>query len=103
MFCSHCGKEVSNEAYVCTYCGCLVKDKKPEQKTLGTQSNVMAMLGVIFAFFFPILGFVFGAIGIAKAKEFNGVGEKMANLAISISLVMTILFITLCVSIGLGY
>ncbi|MBR2622668.1 MAG: zinc-ribbon domain-containing protein [Clostridia bacterium] len=100
MFCSHCGKEVSDEAYVCTYCGCLVGKGKAPQKDSGEQANVMAILGLIFALFCPILGIVFGAIGMVKAKELNGTGERMASWSIVLSIIVSILFITAVVAIA---
>ncbi|MBQ7923947.1 MAG: hypothetical protein IJ329_01420 [Clostridia bacterium] len=32
MFCTHCGKEISENAYVCTGCGCLVQQEEPKTK-----------------------------------------------------------------------
>ena len=32
MFCRNCGKEVDDNAYVCTGCGCLVNDGKVRRK-----------------------------------------------------------------------
>ena len=55
MFCSNCGKEVPDNAYVCTGCGCLVGGKKPaaatEEKAVAvggknTKLSVFVLLSV---------------------------------------------------------
>ena len=68
MFCSHCGKEVSNEAYVCPNCGCLVSGKGSQPQ----EGNSMMILGFIFAFFFPIIGMIFCSKAQKIAKEGDG-------------------------------
>lgn len=34
MFCTKCGKELTNDAVVCTGCGCLIPPKTPKEKEL---------------------------------------------------------------------
>ncbi len=42
MFCKYCGKEISDEAYICTGCGRLAKElgvKKKNEKTVGENAK----------------------------------------------------------------
>jgi len=61
----------------------------PQQSATGT-ANGFAIAGFVCSFFVPILGIIFGAIGMAKAKKMNGkgFGFSIAALAISISFIV---------------
>ena len=53
MFCNNCGKEVADNAYVCTGCGCLVNE---ENKAVAKKEKVKAKIAKIllilsFSFF----------------------------------------------------
>ena len=39
MFCSNCGKEVCDNAYVCIGCGCLVNRRKPAVPKTPVEGN----------------------------------------------------------------
>lgn len=56
-FCTHCGKELFDEAVVCPNCGCPVKDIKVDE-------SISAFM-VILAFLVPVIGLIYWAI---KAK-----------------------------------
>ena len=52
-FCSHCGKEIVEEAVICPGCGCPVESKKT--KVLGDKCSIgWGVLG----FFIPIVGLI---------------------------------------------
>jgi DNA-directed RNA polymerase subunit RPC12/RpoP len=42
-YCSHCGKEILDEAAVCPYCGCLVKNEKKLAHEKHIQKNVFKL------------------------------------------------------------
>lgn len=44
MFCNNCGKEVADNAYVCTGCGCLVNE---EYKSLKKKKNIKGKIATI--------------------------------------------------------
>lgn len=48
-FCSHCGKEIVDEAVICPNCGCSVEENKPVEKKASNDSNVMEILIKVFA------------------------------------------------------
>ena len=91
MFCKNCGKEICDEAVVCTNCGCLVKEQ-PETKPKG---NGLAIAGFVCSFFMPILGWVFGGIGLAKSKSRKGKGKGFSIAALAIATVNFILGVAL--------
>ena len=57
-FCTHCGKELFDEAVVCPNCGCPVKD------IIVVDESISAFM-VILAFLVPVIGVIYWAI---KAK-----------------------------------
>lgn len=89
MFCKNCGKEIDDKAFVCPNCGVKVAEDEPKQK----ESNVFAglsYLGIIM----PLLGWIFGGIGLAKANKTG----KGAGLSIGGLIVTTVMFIIYLVS-----
>ncbi|MBO5713016.1 MAG: zinc-ribbon domain-containing protein [Clostridia bacterium] len=90
MYCTKCGTEIDDEAIICPACGCktanftLVVTPKEEVKT----SNGIAVAGFICSFFIPLLGWVFGGIGLARANKRNGKGKGFSIASIIIATVM---------------
>ena len=93
MFCKHCGKEISDDAYLCVNCGKLVKDIPENTTNTQPQTNGMAIAGFVCSFFIPILGWIFGGIGLAKSSKRNGKGKGLSISAIIIATIATISFI----------
>lgn len=83
-YCSKCGSEINDEAVVCTKCGCAVETVKKVENS-DSESNNMALIGFILSFFVPIVGLIFGCIGLNKAKSLNDTGKGFAIAAIAIS------------------
>ena len=86
MFCSHCGKEIDNGAYICVHCGYLVKENQPVE-----EKNGIAVAGFVCSFFSPLLGWIFGGVGLSRAGKRNGKGKGFADAAIVISTIMFVL------------
>lgn len=89
-FCQHCGKEIMDEAVVCTGCGCAVNHSsvnlststKAEKKT--SASLILGIIGIVFAWLFALVGHITSIIGIILGiKEYKET-EKMTGLVISI-------------------
>ena len=93
MYCSNCGKEMCDEAYVCTACGCLLKEEPimEEKEKEKEKANGMAIAGFICSFFVPILGWVFGGIGLSNAAKMNGKGKGLSIAALVIASVNFVL------------
>jgi predicted nucleic acid-binding Zn ribbon protein len=86
MFCSSCGKEIADDAVVCIGCGRSVsKNTKTREKWTTAEMIVMVITTTIF----PIIGFVYGGIGLSK-EEKKGQGALLLVTAILVSLVWTI-------------
>ena len=85
-YCTHCGHRVHEEAVVCVNCGCAVDGNRaatPAQQ--NGQTNGMAIAGFVCSFLVPILGWVFGGIGLSRAAKMNGKGKSLSIAAIAIA------------------
>ncbi len=91
MFCRNCGSEICNEAVVCPKCGVAVK---PLQ-TIEPEKNGMAVAGFVCSFFVPLLGWIFGGVGLSRANKRNGKGKRFSIAAIAIASVMFV--VNLCI------
>ena len=89
MFCKNCGKEIDDRAVVCPYCGVQVGTVAPAEN----KTNVLAIVGFIFAFIMPIVGLICSIIGRNKAPECGGNGKGLATAGIVISVVWMVLVI----------
>lgn len=72
-YCQKCGKELVDEAVICVNCGCSVISSTTNAQHISnvTNSNIgetssTANLAVLFAFLVPIVGLIFGIIGVVK-------------------------------------
>ena len=91
MYCPVCGKEISDEAVVCTGCGCMVQDQNRSNETTinetSKKSNVsliLGLVGIVFAWLFALVGHITSIIGIIIGiKEYKQTG-KMTGLTVSI-------------------
>jgi hypothetical protein len=57
-FCQHCGKELNDEAVICTGCGCSVKTEPEVDESVSVGLVILAVL-------FPIFGLIYWPV---KAK-----------------------------------
>lgn len=80
MYCYNCGKELHPEAVVCPNCGVWTGEEKSMSFTQENTGNGMAVAGFACSFFVPILGFIFGCIGLSKAKKQGGIVNNFANI-----------------------
>ena len=102
-YCSKCGNQLLDEAVFCPKCGCAVDNRyaptpAPTQQTTASGTNGFAIAGFICAFFIPLLGWIFGGIGISKANKMGGKGKGLAVAAIIISTVVFIFSIILSIA-----
>ena len=71
MYCSKCGKEIHDQAVVCTGCGCAVKQNEDKMSVENSnkqkrESSSTANCALLFAFLIPIVGFIMGIVGCVK-------------------------------------
>lgn len=115
MFCKYCGKACDDDASFCPNCGRKIengtveRDKKVDvdgffgasepvrmQQPVRTQQpdevnptgNGMAIAGFVCSFFIPLLGWIFGGIGLARANKRQGKGKGFSIAAIAIASVV---------------
>ncbi len=58
-YCTHCGKELIDEADYCTNCGCKATNLQSEQQPLPNDKPIKGSgLGFVLSFFLGILGLI---------------------------------------------
>lgn len=63
-YCSNCGKQVADEAFVCPNCGCRVDGTRPD----GSLSAI-SIIGFVFAFIMPLVGLIISTVAHSGAKR----------------------------------
>ena len=96
MFCSHCGKEASNNSAVCRNCGRLLAGTHMDDYVnSGRDTNGMAIAGFICSFIIPLLGWIFGGIGLARSRDCSGKGAGYSIAAIVIATIHSFILLSL--------
>lgn len=118
MYCRNCGNELNEHAVVCVKCGCAIDSQKPVdgqtpvKQAVKSNTNALAIVGFVLAFFMPLAGLICSILGYKRAdKEFGGNCKGLALagtiisaiiLAIEVALILfwiiaflgTVLFVT---------
>ena len=87
-YCLKCGNEVTDDETVCPRCGSCAISPTNIYKSSSNEKNGFAIAGFICSFFSPLLGWIFGGIGLNKAYKKGGCGEKLSIAAIIISTII---------------
>lgn len=91
MYCTKCGSEINDEALICTNCGCATSNYYNNNlKVPPKDKNGMAIAGFVCSFFIPLLGWIFGGIGLSMANKRNG---KFKGFAIAALVIASISFL----------
>lgn len=94
LFCCRCGAKIPSGESFCSKCGTKVGTNinydnydswNSQQPATYHESNTMAMVGFVLAFFIPLLGLIFSCIGYSKSKYLNGDGKDMSMAGIILS------------------
>ncbi len=90
MFCQNCGQELPEGTAVCNRCGhaTFTAPPVPYQRE---ESNGIAIAGFICSFVSPLLGWVFGGVGLSRANKRNGKGKGFSIASIVIATIMFLL------------
>ena len=117
MSCRQCGKILTSNDQFCSSCGlpqsstgASTGSASHQHQQVHNQSygyhpegNTFAVVGLILAFFQPLFGLIFSAIGLSVAGKRNGAGKGMAIAGLVISivwLVVVIIMITIIIANG---
>lgn len=90
MFCQKCGKELLDEAVVCTNCGCAVNGAKQIQKAAAGEDIPNAGWNIL-AFLIPIVGLIMFCVMYEKTP----VKAKQIGLFALIGFVVNLIFVTI--------
>lgn len=111
-YCKSCGKELADDAVICTGCGCATDDYYAKQSPAkkSDEMSTMALLGFIFSFISPIVGLILSCIAHKtalaeedqKSKTFSKAGIIISSVAIGVGAVSCVISIILGVVYGIG-
>lgn len=76
-----------------------VQPVTPEKTGSTDGTNGFAIAGFVCSFFVPILGIIFGAIGMAKSKKMSGKGLGFSIAALAISITFMVINMLTCGSV----
>lgn len=82
-YCSHCGKELMDEAVICPYCGYGVKGSSAVDDTPSTGLNIISFL-------FPLIGLILYIVYNEKAPEKAKEIGKWAIIGFVVGLVFSV-------------
>ncbi len=105
-YCSHCGKEIADEAVVCIYCGCAVPRLRyqatpaPELRQEKTADKADAAL-IVLCVIFPIVGLILWALKKEETPKAAGAYGKAALISFCVEIGVT-LFIYLVIAAIIG-
>lgn len=91
-YCVNCGFELEENQAVCLNCGKLVEEKNKTKDS----SMTFAIIGIVGGLLIPLLGWIFGGMGISKANENkNDTARILSILAIVIGTIMFVVNLAL--------
>lgn len=90
--CRVCRNEIPQRSIYCPICHQKIKgDPVPYAATSAPQKNGMAVAGFVCSFISPLLGWIFGGIGLNRSKQRGGKGKGLSIAALVIASAMFIL------------
>ena len=96
MYCKNCGSQIDDNAVICPHCGV------PQTAAQKDETNTLAIVGFIFAFFVPIVGLICSILGLKRAGEYGGKGHGLALAGLIVSIVwMVIAVIVVIVEVAI--
>lgn len=115
MFCTHCGKELNDQAVICPNCGVPVEGTSFQQpKAKEKRLNGFSLAGFIVSLFFwlgefgflvMIVGLTLSIIGVVQCKnapdQYKGKGFGIAGIVISSVWLVFVLFVMILVLFGI--
>ncbi len=75
----------------------VVEEKQTNVTAQSKKTNVLAILGFVFAFILPLIGLILSSVGLSRVKTRNLKGKGLAVAGIILSLIMTFAYAALLV------
>ncbi|MDE5943151.1 MAG: hypothetical protein K2H30_02970 [Clostridia bacterium] len=104
QYCKSCGKELADEAIICTGCGCATDGFYSKPNKVSVQNtgelSLMALLGFIFSFLSCLVGLILSCIAYKTAVNEND--EKSKNFA-KAGIIISAVFIALAIVVTVVY
>jgi hypothetical protein len=82
-FCTHCGKEIHDQAVVCVHCGCAVAPL-PSEKQGTSLPVILGILGIVCAWLYALTGHVLSIVGIVMGVKESRETGRQTGLILSI-------------------
>lgn len=79
-YCTNCGHEVNENAFVCLNCGALVDDSKKNPISQSNDGTSLGIIGLCFALFIPLVTWIVSGIGYSQSIQANNRSGKTLNL-----------------------
>ncbi len=102
MFCKYCGNELNENAVVCTKCGCSAEKNASTSVCVNRNKRP---LGVLFCFFFGLIGLIIGLLmydrNSEEFKTFRAGWLKCFVVELIIYAVIAVLSILICGTVAL--
>ncbi len=98
-YCPKCGFQLTDDAAFCPNCGSPAPRANGGYEIVPNQTNGFAIAGLVCSFFSPLLGWVFGGIGLNRANRMNGSGRGMSIAALVIASISFVLSMMISVTL----
>ena len=103
MYCRNCGKEISDQAYVCPNCGVLVQNTN-SQKRIDEEADNGSKVGWGFlSFFFPLVGLILFCVWHTERPKTAKVCGLCALAAVISGFILGILGGALIIALTYGF
>ena len=79
MFCSKCGKEIHDEAVICSYCGCST-GKKVILSYVHNEDDIISVWLIVASILVPIAGVLLGIASFYKNKVKSGIAYILVGI-----------------------
>ena len=94
MYCWNCGKEISDNAYVCPECGAKVER---ETKRLQKEDDAPSLGFTVLGFFFPLIGLILYLVWKPEYPKRATSCGKGALIGVIVAAVLTVIYVVLMV------
>ena len=111
MYCSNCGNEVSDQAVVCTHCGCLIAGRSMQSRQEQKKSvDTLSIVGFILSFFVSIAGLIVSIMafnrikgqGDSTSENFAKAGIIISSVSLGLTFLTVIYFFAMWILVMLG-